>query len=398
MLEVEEALAKVLERTRAIPPVQTALGPAALGRVLSESVASDLDSPPFAKSLMDGYAVRSADAANPVTLAVIEEVAAGATPTRALGPGQATRVMTGAPVPTGADAVIPHEQTELTGDTVQLRRAVKAGEFVLGRGREMAAGEVVVPAGTVMTPTVIGLLAAVGRTVVVAHSAARLAVLVTGDELIEAPGVPGPGQIRNSNGPMLTAQATRAGAQARYLGIAGDERDGLRELIRAGLESADLVVLSGGVSAGKYDFVPDVLRDLGVESHFHKIRMKPGKPLFYGTHDQTPVFGLPGNPVSSFVGFELFVRPALRKLGGQAIPGPVFVPMPLAADFAANNDRPTYAPAWLEATPSGLRVRPAPWFGSADLRGLARADALIRLPSGPVSYPAGHIVATMSVN
>jgi molybdopterin molybdotransferase len=398
MLEVEEALAVVLERTQVHPPVETALGPAALGRVVAESVASDLDSPPFAKSLMDGYAVRSADAAASVTLTVIEEVAAGATPTRSLGPGQATRVMTGAPVPAGADAVIPHEQTELNGDTVHLRRAVKAGNFVLPRGREMAAGAIVVSAGTLLTPAVLGLLAAVGRTTVAAHPVPRLAVLVTGDELVEAPGVPGPGQIRNSNGPMLTAQATRAGTQARYLGIARDVRDSLRDLVREGLDSGEVLVLSGGVSAGKYDFVPDVLRELGVEPHFHKVRMKPGKPLFFGTRDGTLVFGLPGNPVSSFVGFELFVRPALRKMGGQAIPGPVFVPLPLAADFTTNNDRPTYAPAGLQASPEGLRVRPAAWFGSADLRGLARADALIRLPPGPVSYPAGQLVSTLSVN
>ena len=152
------------------------------------------------------------------------------------------------------------------------------------------------------------------------------------------------------------------------------------------------------MSAGKFDFVPDVLRELGVESHFHKVRMKPGKPLLFGTRGETLVFGLPGNPVSSFVGFELFIRPALRKMGGHAIFGPTFVPVPLAADLTADNDRPTYAPATLKWTPDGLRVDPAGWFGSADLRGLLETDALIRLPAGAVSHSAGSAVPTLALN
>ncbi|HJZ91270.1 MAG TPA: gephyrin-like molybdotransferase Glp [Gemmataceae bacterium] len=398
MLEVEEALAIVLDRTRPRTPVETALTPRALGRVLAESVTSELDSPPFAKSVMDGYAVRSADATSSVALTVIEEVAAGKTPTKTIGPGQATRVMTGAPIPFGADAVIPHEQTELTENTVQLRRPVAAGEFVIPRGREMAAGEVVLNKGTVLTPAVLGLLSAVGRTTVIAQPVPRLAVVPTGDELVEPPAAPGPGQIRNSNGPMLMAQATRAGAEARYMGIARDDRDALRNLLDDALAASDIVVLSGGVSAGKYDYVPDVLRELGVEAHFHKIRMKPGKPLFFGTRGETLVFGLPGNPLSSFVGFELFVRPALRKMSGYAIPGPVFVGLPLAAPLEASNDRPTYAPGRLEVSSEGQRVRGAAWFGSADLRGLAGADALIRLPAGSVKYASGYIVSTLPVN
>jgi molybdopterin molybdotransferase len=393
MLEVPAALEIVLSRAKRLTPAPKPLTPALLGHVVAADVASDIDSPPYAKSIMYGYAVQADDAA--ISLTVIEEVAAGRTPTRTVGPGQAARVMTGAPIPDGADAVIPHEQTKLTGDRVEIRRPVAKGKFILPRAKEMRAGEVVVSAGTKLTPAALGLLAAVGRTEVWFYPAPRLAIISTGDELVEAPARPGPGQIRNTNGPMLTALALRAGAEARYLGIARDDKAGLEKLVRDGLNGSDVLVLSGGVSAGKYDFVPDVLRDSGVEAHFHKVRMKPGKPLLFGTRGDTLVFGLPGNPVSSFVGFELFVRPALRKMGGEAIPGPVFVPLPIAEDLTTENDRPTYAPATLRWTSDGLRVSPAGWFGSADLRGLLATDALISLPAGVFSYATGFSVPTL---
>jgi molybdopterin molybdotransferase len=395
MLEVSAALEIVLSRAQRLTPIAVPRR-APLGRIVAADVASDIDSPPYAKSIMDGYAVRSDDTATSLT--VIEEVAAGRMPTRTVGPGQAARVMTGAPIPDGADAVIPHEETKVSGDRVEIRRPVKKGKFILPRAKEMRAGEVVVPEGTKLTPAVFGLLAAVGKTEVCVYPAPRLAIISTGDELVEAPAPPGPGQIRNTNGPMLTALAVRAGAEARYLGIARDDKAGLEKLIRDGLEHSDILALSGGVSAGKYDFVPDVLRESGVEAHFHKVRMKPGKPLLFGTRGETLVFGLPGNPVSSFVGFELFVRPALRKMGGEAIPGPTFVPVPLAEVLKTENDRPTYAPAVLKWTSEGLRASPAGWFGSADLRGLLNTDALISLPAGTVSYAAGFAVPTLPLS
>jgi molybdopterin molybdotransferase len=344
---------------------------------------------------MDGYAVRAADVSGPVALSLIEEVPAGRSPTRPVGPGQTTRVMTGAPIPDGADAVVPHEQTEAAGRTIHFRRPSSPGQFILPRATEMAAGEVVLPAGTVLTPAALGLLAAVGRTSVTVFPTPRLAIISTGDELVEPDAMPGPGQIRNSNGSLLQALAGRARAIPHYLGIARDEPAALDRLVRQGLEEADVLVLSGGVSAGRFDFVPDVLRAAGVEAHFHKVRMKPGKPLFFGTRGRTLVFGLPGNPLSSFVGFELFVRPALRKLAGHAIPGPEFAPIPLAADLAADHDRPTYAPARLDVGADGLRVRPLPWFGSADLRAFLTADALVGLPPGPVNYPVGTPVPAL---
>jgi molybdopterin molybdotransferase len=395
MTEVPAAVAIVLERTRWLAPEITRLGPAVLGRVLAEDIASDIDSPPYTKSVMDGYAVRSADVPGPTTLTVIEEVAAGRVPTRPVGPAQATRVMTGAPIPEGADAVVPHEATTLDGTSVRVRQAVPAGQFILPRGREMRAGEVVVPARTVLGPAALGLLAAVGRTEARLYPTPRVSILSTGDEVVEADQQPGPGQIRNSNGPMLQALAARAGAHPHYLGIARDDPEALARLVRQGLDEGDVLVLSGGVSAGKFDFVPGVLREAGVEAHVHKVRMKPGKPLFFGTRGEKLVFGLPGNPLSSFVGFELFVRPALRKLAGHADPGPTFVPLPLTAPLVTENDRPTYTPARLEVTSSGLGVRPAPWFGSADLRAFLTADALLQLPAGPVNYAAGAAVPAL---
>lgn len=393
MLEVSDAIRIVLQYAAPLSPVERPATDAD-GLVLAADLASDIDSPPYTKALMDGYAVRSSDGAGP--LHVIEEVQAGQVPTRVVGAGEATRIMTGAPIPAGADAVIPHEQTEQGDSSVRLKRTVVAGEFVLERGSEMQRGQTVVRRGTTITPTVRGLLAAIGIDRLSVFPAPRVAIISTGDELVEAPGTPGPGQIRNSNGPMLASQVRQAGAEATYLGIARDQRDELARLVTEGLR-ADVLILSGGVSAGKYDFVPEVLTAAGVQSHFHKLRMKPGRPLLFGTRGSTLVFGLPGNPASSFVGFELFVGPAIRQLAGHIAPGPNFVSVPLGTPMVADNNRPTYAPGRLRWASTGPVVDALPWFGSADLRGLTEANALLSLPSGAIDWPAGQIVSTLII-
>jgi molybdopterin molybdotransferase len=393
MLTVSAAQSAILGQARALPPRTASLGDA-LGLVLAADVLSDLDMPPYDKALMDGYAVRSADLpAGRGTLAVLEEITAGRTPWHALGPGQASRIMTGAPIPAGADAVVMVERTRpLEGGRVQIDDAPPGpGQNVLAQGREMRRGEVILPAGTVLRPVEIGLLATVGRAAVPVVPRPRVAVLSTGDEVVEPGDTPQAGQIRNSNGPMLTALAARAGAVPRYLGIARDRLDSLGPLVREGLE-ADVLVLSGGVSAGKLDLVPDVLREAGVEAHFHKVAMKPGKPVFFGTRPrpgQPPalVFGLPGNPVSALACFVLFLCPALRRLLGHPDAPPVSAALAEAFDY--RTDRPTYHPARLELSPSGWAVRPVPWFGSADLRALARANALVLLPAGDHRHRAG---------
>src|SRR5262245_42784269 len=393
MLAVAEALSLVLQQARPLAPQAIAVG-AALGRVLAEPVASDLDSPPYTKSLMDAYAVRSGDCASlPITLKVIDEVAAGHVSVKVVGPGEAVRIMTGAPVPAGADAVVPVEKAEPLPEAVRITgKAPSPGRNVLERGRELRAGETALHAGMLLRPQELGILASVGRTTISVFPSPRIAIMTTGDEVVEAPQVPGPGQIRNSNGPMLLAQAERAGAEARYLGIAHDNVESLQSMIGEGLTGPNVLILSGGVSAGKFDLVPGVLQELGVVPHFHKVALKPGKPLFFGTRDVTLDFGLPGNPVSSFVCCELFIRPAIRQLAGEREPGPRQAPLPIAEDFRTENDRPTYHPARLEIVDQGLRVRPLPWFGSADLRGISGANALLALPPGVQSCRAGESV------
>jgi molybdopterin molybdotransferase len=392
MLTVAEAQAQVLQQARPLPPQRLPLTGAALGLVLAEDVASDLDMPPHDKALMDGYAVRAADLAEGrATLTVIEEVTAGRTPQLPLGAGQATRIMTGAPIPSGADAVVMIERTRLVeASRVQIEdRPPAPGQNILAQGREMRCGETVLRSGTVLRPQEFGILATVGRSSVLLHPAPEVAVLSTGDEIVDAAAVPGPGQIRNGNGPMLQAQVSRAGAMPRVLGIARDHLDSLRPLVAEGLQ-ASILVLSGGVSAGKLDLVPGVLRDAGVTAHFHKVEMKPGKPVFFGTRGAALVFGLPGNPVSALVCFELFVRPAIRRLQGHADAGPPMIQGRLAEDFAYRTDRPTYYPARLELGEQGWRIRPMPWFGSPDLRSLAQAQAFVVFPPGDHRHRAGQ--------
>jgi molybdopterin molybdotransferase len=399
MISVAEAQALVLEHAQPLPPETVPLDAAALGLVLAEDVASDLDMPPYDKALMDGYAVRAADLPDGrSTLTVLEEVTAGRMPSRSVGPGQATRIMTGAPLPAGADAVVMIERTErLDGQRVQINdRPPQPGQNILRRAAEMHTGETVLSAGAVLRPQEFGLLGTVGRTAVQAFPRPRVAVLTTGDEVVEPPQTPEPGQIRNSHGQMLVGQVARAGAVPQYLGIARDRPESLRPLVSEGLR-APVLILSGGVSAGVADLVPAVLEEIGVTAHFHKVAMKPGKPVFFGTRTAQPpaaalVFGLPGNPVSAFVCFELFVRPALRRLMGHADPGPRVVQAVLAEDFAYRTDRLTYHPARLESRDGQWQVRPVPWFGSPDLRGLTRANAFAVFPAGDHRHRAGQRV------
>jgi molybdopterin molybdotransferase len=398
MLSVAEAQALVLQHARPLPPEVVPLAPAALGLVLAEDVASDLDMPPYDKAMMDGFAVRAADLPEGRgVLRVVDEVTAGQTPRRPVGPGEAIRIMTGAPLPAGADAVVMVERTRPADDgRVAIEdRPPAPGQNVLPCGKEMRRGETVLAAGTLLRPQELGVLATVGRVSARVHLAPAVAVLATGDELVEAGRTPGPGQIRNSNGPMLAAQVARAGGVPRPLGIAPDRVDRLRELMAEGLRSP-VLILSGGVSAGKLDLVPGALQELGVAADFHKVEMKPGKPVFFGSRDGHLVFGLPGNPVSSLVCFELFVRPALRRLGGHADAGPRLVRAALAEDFAYRTDRPTYHPAWLEAGEQGWRVRAVPWFGSPDLRGLTRANAFVLFPAGDHRHRAGQVFQVLS--
>jgi molybdopterin molybdotransferase len=401
MISVAEARESILNRLKPLAAERISLSPSVLGWVLAEDVASDLDLPPRDKAMMDGYAVRRADLPEGRgTLKVIEEITAGRTPQHSLGAGQAARIMTGAPVPTGADAVVMVEYTRLTDDsrvTIEDKPA-PVGQHIMPRGREMRSGEIVLNSGLVLGPVALGLLAAVGRTEAMLVPAPKVAVIATGDELVEAGTKPEGAQIRNSNGPMLAAMVARAGGRQNYLGIGRDTREELRALIERGLQS-DVLLLSGGVSAGTLDLVPGVLQEAGVAAHFHRVAMKPGKPIFFGTGPRgTAVFGLPGNPVSSLVCFELFVRPALRKLGGHMSFSTEPVRASLAVDFRHRSDRPTYHPALLEETPAGRTIRPVAWLGSADLKALAHANSLVLFPPGEGTLGAGQTFDVFALN
>lgn len=399
MLSVSDAQAEVRRHARALPPRELPLTPAALRLVLAEDVAADVDMPPYDKAVMDGYAVRGQDLQDGCgVLEVVEEIHAGMVPTRAIGPKQATRIMTGAPMPGGADAVIMVERTRMRDDRlVEIEDpGFKPAQNVLERGREFRRGDIVAGRGTTLRPQEIGLLAAVGRNRALLYPRPEVAILPTGDEIVE-PGEPlGPGQIRNSNAVTLMGLAERAGAVPRYLGIGRDRLESLIPLVREGLK-AQVLVLAGGVSAGKRDLVPGVLTELGVEAHFHKVEMKPGKPVFFGTRGATLVFGLPGNPVSAFVCFELFVRPAIGILRGESDAGPRITRAILSCEFAYRTDRPTFYPVIVSEEEGRWLIRPVPWFGSADLKGLCGANGFACVERGDHRFAAGEVLPVLRI-
>lgn len=397
MITVDQALSLVLEHARPQPPVAVPVVDAA-GLILAEDVASDIDSPPHDKAMVDGYAVVAADLSNgQAELAILEEVTAGAVPTLPVAIGHATRIMTGAPVPDGADAVVMIERTELAGvDRVRIRDdRVRSGLNIMRRGTSLRRDEIVLKSGNQIRPIEIGLLSEVGRVSISARPRPGVAVLSTGNELVSPGEKPGAGEIRNSNGPMLDALAVQAGAVPVNLGVGADKAAELERLVRQGLQQ-DVLVLSGGVSAGVLDLVPQVLERCGVTQVFHKVKLKPGKPIWFGVKDDAEshclVFGLPGNPVSSLVCFELFVRPAIASLAGDPGPDVRRLTAVLANDFAHRGDRPTWHPAVITDRDEQRVVRTLSWQGSADLRTLADANGLACFPAGDRHYAAGERV------
>jgi molybdopterin molybdotransferase len=406
MISIDEALAHIASHVRPLTATTVCLHEA-LDRVLAEDVASDVDSPPHDKSIVDGYAVRSADVRICHTqLAVVEEVVAGDIPHQAVAAGAATRIMTGAPLPEGADAVVMVEQTEPVADRSPLGQVlirtgrVTSGQNIMRRASSMRQGETVLSAGHWLRPLEIGLLAEVGRTEIAVVRQPRVAVLSTGNELVPPGETPTAGQIRNSNGAMLLACVQRAGADAVDLGIGRDDRPSLTERMRDGLQS-DVLLVSGGVSAGVLDLVPSVLSELGVRPVFHKVAVKPGKPLWFGvleTDSMTRlVFGLPGNPVSSLVCFELFVRPALAAMSGRPFLAAPIRTARLVSGFDQRGERVTYYPAVLGEGDGAPAVEPLSWKGSGDLRTLASANALIRFPAGTRRFEPGEVVEAVEM-
>lgn len=403
MRTMAEALALICNSVQTRPAQLTTLLES-LGQTLAEDVVSDQDSPPFDKSLVDGYALSASDdGTGSRSFFVIEEITAGRLPRHKIGPGTAARIMTGAPMPEGSDAVVPIERTALDSTTERVTILSEAplisGTNVGKRGVSMQNGELVLRAGRRIRAQEIALLAELGRSWVSVHPRPTIALLSTGDELVSIEETPGLAQIRNSNQVMLAAQVEAVGATPILEGIARDRLEDLRHRIGRGLQ-ADILCLTGGVSEGKLDLVPQVLRELGVREVFHKVQLRPGKPLWFGvlpperTSDNLPrwIFGLPGNPVSSMVCFELFVRTAVRQMMNLTPAEPTTVSAELDSDFQFSDPRPTFLPARLEVVEGGWQVKPVDWKGSFDLKSTASSNALLVLPAGPNRWSQGDLV------
>jgi molybdenum cofactor synthesis domain-containing protein len=397
MIPVEEAIRIVVEKAGPLPVERVPLEDA-LGRVLAEEVAADSDLPPFDRAQMDGYAVRSEDLREtPARLRVVGESAAGHGWRGTLRAGEAARIMTGAPLPSGADSV---QQVEVTRETedgafVTIERATEPGQFYVPRASEIKSGERVLDAGEEITAPRAAVLAAFGRARVNVRQRPRAAVLATGSELVRVEETPGEDEIRDSNTYSLAAYARLAGAEVERLPLAGDDPLLLRREIEAAAARTDVLVLSGGVSMGRYDFTKDALRALGAEVFFERVALRPGKPTVFarlrGEHD-TLVFGLPGNPVSVSVTFNLFARTALRAMQGLKEPAPIEETAVLARAAKGTAERTSYLPARLSTDGDGrLLAEVLKWSGSSDFVAFASATALVIIPAVK-TLDAGQVV------
>lgn len=366
------------------------------GRVLAEGLVADRDFPPFSRSARDGYAVRAADLARvPVKLKVTGESKAGAAPGDApaqLRSGEAVLIMTGAPAPAGADAVVMVEYTVRQDGTVEIQKSVAAGENIVPRGSEGHAGEVLLKRGERLDAAGIAVAASVGKASLLVHALPRVAILATGDEIVDVAATPGPNQIRNSNSYSIAAQVRAAGGLPVLLPIAPDEPEQLRRLIEQGL-AADLLLLAGGVSMGKYDLVEQALGDLGAEFFFSGALIQPGRPVVFGRVREKYFFGLPGNPVSTMVTFELFARPMLEALGGAKPRQLVFFPVHLRKEIRVRTGLTRFLPGLLSGQFSQLEVELAPWQGSGDIAGAARANCYVVVPPDREHIAVGETVA-----
>ena len=393
MITVAQALEIIAGNARPGPAEPVPLGDA-LGRVLAADIRSDVDWPPFDTSAMDGYAVRVSDAARPGTLLPERPgaVLAGDALPEPLSPGEAVRVMTGAPLPAGAEAVIPVEHARREDGRVLFDAAPVPGAHLRRRGESVRAGSLLVPAGRRLTPGDVALAALGGADPATVVARPRVTVAATGNELVSAGETPRPGQIRDSNGPMLLALCRARGWPTRQRPRIADDEAGLASLFASAGVEEDVLVTSGGVSAGDLDLLPEAARREGFQILFHRVSIRPGKPIAFGRRNETLWFGLPGNPVSSSVCFHLFVRFALDRLEGDPAPGAPRACARLARGLPRGESRETYRDGKLSNDAGVLRVEPLVSAGSHDLAAHARADALIRIPAGAQALPAGSEV------
>ncbi len=399
MLSVKEARTQILSHCQSVGSESVPLASCA-GRVLAADIAALYDLPLFDNSAMDGFAIRAEDAsASPTTLRVVADIPAGSAPSVTLARGAAARIMTGAQIPAGANAVIPVEDTDVdrarTGDsapeTVSFTKPVKPGDNIRLRGMDVRAGEIVLSKGHHLKPQDLGLLATFGLANVIVHKKPRVALLSSGDELL---GVDAPleaGKIRDSNSYTLAAAIEAAGAQAIRLGVARDSREAVMALLdKAAAEDVDLILSSAGVSVGTFDFIKDVVETNG-GMDFWRVNMRPGKPLAFGNYRGINFIGLPGNPVSAFVGFEVFVRPALERMGGRMDGGRQTVRVRSEGEIESDG-RESYLRAKILKENGILSARLTGHQGSGNLLSLVQADALLIIPAGVKCVPAGQEV------
>lgn len=395
VLSYEQALTVVQEHVVAASPnpaEETVPLEAANGRVLAEDVLADRDYPPFHRATRDGYAVGAGDVSVlPAVLRCAGEIRAGQFFAGRVGPGQSVAIMTGAPLPAGTDAVVMLEHTKRVGDQVEILRAIGLWENVVKQGSEAPAGSQVLLRGRRLGAAELGLLASVGRARVAVFRRPAVAILPTGDEIVPVETPPEWFQIRNSNAQSLSAQVCAAGGIPRPLGVAPDRKEPLRALIAEGL-GADLLVMSGGVSKGKYDLVGEALAELGAEFYIQGVAIRPGKPLVFGRAREKFFFGLPGNPVSTFVTFELFARPAIAMLQGARFDPPIPLRARLAKAFRQRTGLTTFMPARVQTLKGDPTVELVGWQGSGDLVGVAAANCFLVIHPEQTDLAAGDWV------
>ena len=390
-VDARETVLRNVRGGRVVPAIEEIPLAEASGRVLAEDAAADRDSPALARSVRDGYAVRAIDL--PGQLEIIGEVRAGERFAGEVAAGQAVEIMTGAPIPSGADAVVMIEHTRRENGRVLIDRTADAQQFINPRGCEAAAHEVLLRAGKRLDYADIALLAAIGRPRIKVYQRPQIAIIATGDEIVEIDEIPEEFQIRNSNAYSLAAQVARAGGVPELLPVARDTVEHTREMIGRGLKS-DLLLLSGGVSAGKYDVVEQVLAEFGAEFYFDRVLIQPGQPLVFGRAKGTYFFGLPGNPSSTMVTFEIFARAALELLAGRE-ETPLHMPLArLTSEFRHRPGLTRFLPAQLSV--DGSEVTPVNWHGSGDIPSLTRANAYLVADPDHSEYARGELIRILS--
>jgi molybdopterin molybdotransferase len=395
MISVDEALRIVLKKGKKLLPRKVRLENAA-GLCLAENIKSDLNMPPFNRSAMDGYAVIAKDIKPPVDLDVIENIRAGYNPKKKVGRGQAAKIMTGAVVPKGADAVVKVEETKsLDNDKmVRIFKRIRKGVNIARKGEDVRVGKTVLSKGTRIRAQEVGILAAVGANHVKVHSTPSIGIISTGDELVDITRKPKPWQIRNSNSHSLAAQARQVVSDVEILGKVNDNKCEIKRLIQKGLKK-DILILSGGVSMGEYDLVGGVLLDLGVKIFFEKVSLRPGKPTVFGMKGDKLIFALPGNPVSTFVTFELFVKPCIKKMMGFTSYGHPILHAELEREIKIKKKRREYRPALLRQEDSRWKVSLVDWHGSGDLFSITKANCLLIIRESVEKLNAGDMVEVM---